>query len=180
MICRRHAAWSIATFTDGLLTNFILPFGPLLLLSHLELASQRDANTAAAGVPLGAKEQEGGSSGEVVLHWAVVAKLWSQVILSTGGQCCVYICMLQRAWKFFFNSGSIGGTGRRLNRLAFLSRMPRRRYHSNLDRKLFYSAPRVVPFVTGTDFTAGSMPPFLTLVLFWGGCLASCCREHID
>lgn len=89
MICRRHAAWSIATFTDGLLTNFVLPFGPLLLLSHLELASQRDANPAAAGLPLPAKEQEDGAAGEVILHWAVVAKLWSQVRRREGQFLCI-------------------------------------------------------------------------------------------
>lgn len=88
-ICRRHAAWSIATFTDGLLTNFVLPFGPLLLLSHLELADPyRRAHSADAGAlePTykAAKTgrtlmQGGGEGGEAILHWAVVAKLWSQV-----------------------------------------------------------------------------------------------------
>lgn len=84
VICRRHAAWSIATFTDGLFTNFVLPFGPLLLLSHLELSSYRQANTAAAGDPLEAQEQEDGAGAEAIVHWAVVAKLWSQVCRGEG------------------------------------------------------------------------------------------------
>ncbi|CAM9141606.1 unnamed protein product, partial [Scytosiphon promiscuus] len=75
VVCRRHAAWSIATFTDGLLSNFILPLGPLLLLSHLELAQRHSGATANADP---SETQKDVIDGEMVMHWAVVAKLWSQ------------------------------------------------------------------------------------------------------
>lgn len=81
VVCRRHAAWSIATFTDGLVANYVVPFGPLLLLAHLELV-YRQANATAAGAvgPIQAEvETGGGASGQQDMHWAVVAKLWSEV-----------------------------------------------------------------------------------------------------
>lgn len=88
VVCRRHAAWSIATFTDGLLSNFIIPLGPLLLLSHLELA-QRYSNATAEIGPSKTQAQEDGINGEVVMHWAVVARLWSQVCGARGQHAAV-------------------------------------------------------------------------------------------
>lgn len=82
MVCRRHAAWSIATFTDGLLTNYIIPLGPLLLLAHLELVYRQANATGAADMvdPVQAEAQtDGGPSSEQDMHWAVIAKLWSEV-----------------------------------------------------------------------------------------------------
>lgn len=64
MRCRVHqSAWSTATLVDGVFETFIVPFGPLLLLSYLN-ATSRDAD---AGAP------QGRSS------WAAVGRLWSQV-----------------------------------------------------------------------------------------------------
>lgn len=97
VICRRHAAWSIATFTDGLLANFVLPFGPLLLLSHLELGLYREAYSAADGNHLEVKEQEDGADGEAIMKWAVVAKLWSQVRRKRE------VLRIFLVWEFFFN-----------------------------------------------------------------------------
>lgn len=78
-ICRRHAAWSVATLTDGLVTNLIVPMGPLLLLSHLELVNPY-LNTAEEDVdPLQAQAHKDGMGNEASMHWAVVARLWSQV-----------------------------------------------------------------------------------------------------
>lgn len=84
VVCRRHAAWSIATFTDGLLTNYIVPLGPLLLLAHLEFVyRQANNNATPADVVAGPIEAEAqtdaGASSEQDMHWAVVAKLWSEV-----------------------------------------------------------------------------------------------------
>ncbi|CAM9553888.1 unnamed protein product [Ectocarpus fasciculatus] len=76
-ICRRHAAWSVATLTDGLVTNFIVPMGPLLLLSHLELVHPY-LNKAEDVDPLQAQVLKDGMGNEVSMHWAVVARLWSQ------------------------------------------------------------------------------------------------------
>lgn len=90
VVCRRHAAWSIATFADGLFSSFILPFGPLLLLSHLELASNGDAGAGAGDVqPLQEEGQEQGR--EISMHWAVVAKLWSQVGGERGKGCVLVL-----------------------------------------------------------------------------------------
>ncbi|CAM9822972.1 unnamed protein product, partial [Ectocarpus sp. 12 AP-2014] len=76
-ICRRHAAWSVATLTDGLVTNFIVPMGPLLLLSHLEFVHPY-LNTAEDVDPLQAQAHKDGMGDDVSMHWAVVARLWSQ------------------------------------------------------------------------------------------------------
>lgn len=71
----------MATFADGLLASFILPFGPLLLLSHLELA----ANGPDSAGDLQEEGQGNALGGEVSMHWAVVAKLWSQVCKEEEG-----------------------------------------------------------------------------------------------
>ncbi|CAB1118429.1 unnamed protein product [Ectocarpus sp. CCAP 1310/34] len=76
-ICRRHAAWSVATLTDGLVTNFIVPMGPLLLVSHLEFVHPY-LNTAEGVDTLQAQAHKDGMVDEVSMHWAVVARLWSQ------------------------------------------------------------------------------------------------------
>lgn len=161
MICRRHAAWSIATFTDGLLTNFVLPFGPLLLLSHLEPGSYPQANTEGDnGIPLMAKEQEDGAGGEVILHWAVVAKLWSQV-RPGGGQRCAYI-----------GRGNYSSTLWKVQRAAAKTRAdffphapptPLPRHHT----LLFFRQHPAWCSAAGTDSLA-FVPPVGTCFIVWG------------
>lgn len=94
-ICRRHAAWSVATLTDGLVTNFIVPMGPLLLLSHLELVHPY-LNKAEDVDPLQAQVLKDGMGNEVSMHWAVVARLWSQVCFGSRAMapngCRSYFC----------------------------------------------------------------------------------------
>lgn len=58
-------ATAAATFADGILASYVLPFAPLLLLSYHD-----------AGI-----EASGGRSD--ASSWAVVARLWSQVYSCT-------------------------------------------------------------------------------------------------
>lgn len=76
MVCRRQAAWSTATFTDALLSSFIIPFGPLLLLSYFDPAIFGEADGADADAPNGEAHHHASHD---LLQWASVARLWSQV-----------------------------------------------------------------------------------------------------
>lgn len=77
MTCRRHAAWSTATFMDGILTSFIVPFGPLLLLAYLDTSTidyrYADANGNKAA------DEEVAREHLMAVSWATAARLWSQV-----------------------------------------------------------------------------------------------------
>lgn len=107
VVCRRHAAWSIATFTDGLLTNYIVPLGPLLLLAHLEYRQANNNNAmASTGVVAGpieaveAQTGDGASSSEQDMHWAVVAKLWSEVCIYTSSR--AVMTMTNKSSRFLY------------------------------------------------------------------------------
>lgn len=70
MACRRQNAWSTATFMDAVLSGFITPFGPLLLLYFLHQSSTGDSNS---------RDEANYTVTQVTLQWITAARLWSQV-----------------------------------------------------------------------------------------------------
>lgn len=83
MVCRRQAAWSTATFTDAILSSFIIPFGPLLLLSYFDPAAFGEADGTEADA---LNEEAHHRASHNLLQWAAVARLWSQVRPLVGAQ----------------------------------------------------------------------------------------------
>lgn len=77
MVCRRRSAWSTATFTDAILSSFIIPFGPVLLLSHFDPDTFHETDGEDAVDGLDGKTSHRASHD--LMQWAAVARLWSQV-----------------------------------------------------------------------------------------------------
>lgn len=83
--CRQHVAWSTATFADGILSAFIIPFGPLLILSYLNSSATTARTATTPGDAIAAAIQGNPGDGEqhfvgvAVTQWATVASLWSKV-----------------------------------------------------------------------------------------------------
>lgn len=71
MACRRQKAWPTATFMDAVLSGFITPFGPLLLLYFLNQSSTGDNKSR--------DEENHTAVTQVMLQWITAARLWSQV-----------------------------------------------------------------------------------------------------
>ena len=74
MVCRRRIAWSTATFSDAVLSSFIIPFGPLLLVHFLQL----DSSNGIGGDVVPQNETRSAVS-EASLQWMTSSRLWSQV-----------------------------------------------------------------------------------------------------
>lgn len=104
MVCRRQAAWSTATFTDAILSSFIIPFGPLLLLSYFDPATFGEADGTDADA---LNEEAHHRASHDLLQWAAVARLWSQVRLVVGrarnavGEKKPFICSFVHTWLDF-------------------------------------------------------------------------------
>lgn len=82
MPCRRQVAWSTATFADAVLSSFVVPFGPLLLLFCLGRSPWVETDTHADSDSNLSYRLEGELRhhlDETTLQWITVAKLWSQV-----------------------------------------------------------------------------------------------------
>lgn len=86
MVCRRQVAWSTAAFTDAILSSFIIPFGPLLLLSYFDPATFGEADGGTEADALSGEAHPRASPD--LLQWAAVARLWSQVRPLVGHTKC--------------------------------------------------------------------------------------------